>query len=141
MKNIYILLLSISLLSCGPAYYLKRAERNLKKAEMLGAKVSPDTIYVTKEIIVPEHTIDTVFEQVEFRDTIRLENTKVLTKVKVNYQDRTVYVKSICKTDTIVKRVPITITKTIEAKGGLPWWVWAIFGFSAVVITALLFRR
>jgi hypothetical protein len=140
MKYLY-LILAMLLTSCGPAYYLKRAERNIKKAEMLGAKITPDTVYVTRNIIVPEYQTDTVFERVEFTDTFRLETTKVLTKVKVNYQDRTVYVKSICKADTIIKRVPVTVTKTIEAKAGIPWWVWAVFGFSAVIITVLLFRR
>jgi len=140
MRHIIILLLII-LTSCGPAYYLKRAERNLKKAEMLGAKITPDTVYATRSIIVPEYKVDTVFKQVEFTDTLRLETTKVLTKVKVNYQDRMVYVNSICKADTVIKRIPITVTKTIEAKAGIPWWVWAVFGFSAVIITVLLFRR
>ena len=31
--------------SCGAAYHLKRAEKHLKKAEQLGAKVTADTIY------------------------------------------------------------------------------------------------
>lgn len=141
MRYVYTILVFIILTSCGPSYYLNRAERNLKKAEMLGAKVSPDTVYVNRSVIVPEYRVDTIFELVEFTDTLRLETTKVLTKVKVNYQDKTVYVKSICKADTIIKRVPVTVTKTIEAKAGIPWWVWAVFGFSAVIITALLFRR
>lgn len=67
MKKITFLLLSITLLACGPNYYLKRSRINMYKAIAMGAKVDTtwtikrDTIR-TRELvdsIVREARIDT----------------------------------------------------------------------------------
>jgi len=43
---IAVLLAMWCMTSCGPNYYLKRSEANLRKAILKGAKVQTDTLYV-----------------------------------------------------------------------------------------------
>jgi hypothetical protein len=132
----FILLLLLS--SCGPTFYLKRAERDLKKAEQLGAKVKSDTVWKEKIVYVPEYKTDTLIKRVDFRDTITLETTKVLTKVKVNTVTKEVYIESKCKSDTVKIRVPFTVTK--EIKSGHSTWDLIILSIVVLLVGAVLGR-
>lgn len=128
----YILfIIGVSLLSsCGPAGKLRMAERLIAKAEAQGAVWSIDTVYKEVPVYVPEVQVDTVVTNVS--DTIVITKERLTTKVKVDFRDRTVYVNSVCKADTVYKRVVQTVTKRIEAKGGISWlqvslWIFIAF--------------
>lgn len=123
-----ILLLS----SCGPSYYLKKAERALKKAEQLGADISADTVYVDREIIVPETHFDTVLTEVNFRDTITVTKDRVVTRVKVNTVEKKIFVETECPPDTLKIRVPVTVTKEISA--GYSLWEMIILAIVCLLV-------
>jgi len=123
--NIKLLILSLILISCGPAYKLRRAERLIKKAEAMGAVWHVDTVYTERDVPVPRVQRDTVVVNAP-GDTILI--TKERLRVKVKVQRDSIYVSGECLPDTIRISVPVTVTRTIEAKRGLPWWFWVLVG-------------
>lgn len=118
MKYLLIILI---LASCSSASKLRRAEKLIKQAEELGARWHIDTIYRTKEVVVPETHFDTVLKQVNFRDTITVEKERVVTRVKVNTVTKEIFIETKCPPDTIKIKIPVTVTKTIKAKGYSLW--------------------
>ena len=114
MKLIYIAIL-LSLTSCGANYYLKKAERALKKAEQLGAVVTSDTVYVDRTITVPEFRTDTLIMAMNFNDTIRIENERIKWKVKVNTVEKKVFVEAACKPVIKTINVPVEVIKETKA--------------------------
>lgn len=132
-------LLTISILllcGCGPAHYLKKAERAIKKAEQLGAVVKHDTVFIDRTIIIPEHKTDTLIRQVNFHDTIRLETERVKWKVKVNTIEKEIFVEAKCKADTVRIKVPVETTRVIKA--GYTAFTIIKWIFMALIIGALL---
>ena len=124
--------------SCGPAHYLKKADRALKKAEQLGAKITPDTVYIDRTYIVPERTVDTLLLRVNFTDTIRMETEKVKWKTKVNTVTRTIYTQVTCKPDTIKIKVPVTVEK--EIKAGYGQWHLSLVALWCLILGAIIGR-
>lgn len=122
----------IFLSGCSPAGKLKRANRLIEKAEQAGAKWSVDTVFITKEVIVPERHIDTVLSYRNLTDTITVEKEKVITKVKFDIKTHTVYVHTDCPPDTLKIEVPVTVTKEIKA-GASTWDIIKICILVAVV--------
>jgi hypothetical protein len=110
---IKILLLCVVLSSCGPGFYLKRSERNLKKAISLGAQVTSDTVYIEKPVFISEVKTDTVFESIE-GDTVIIEKDKLKIKY-VNLPGEKVFIEGECKADTVYVKTPVAINKTIKA--------------------------
>lgn len=126
------IILALLVSACGPSHYLKKAERALKKAEQLGADVSSDTVYVTREIITPKIEFDTVFRQVDFRDTITVEKEKVVTRVKINTITKEIFVSTECPSDTVRIQVPISVSREISA--GYTLWELIILAIAALAV-------
>lgn len=131
MNPTYIII-CILLVSCGPASKLKRAERLIAKAEAEGATWKVDTVYREIQVYTPKIEVDTLVQNVT--DTIVVQKDKLITKVKVNYLDREVYIKSKCDADTVYQKVYHTITKQIKVKSRPTYWDLII-----AVIVALFF--
>jgi len=126
------------LCSCGPTYHLKQAEKHLKKAEIKGATVTVDTVYITKEVIVPETRFDTVLSVRNFRDTITLTKDNIVTRIKFDTITRSVFVQTICPPDTLRIKVPFSVTK--EIKSGWPWW-WLIVAFLIGAVLTIAIKK
>jgi hypothetical protein len=116
--------------SCGSSHYLKKAERALKKAEQLGADIKSDTVYIDKEVIVPQTHFDTVLTEVNFRDTITVTKDRVITRVKVNTVEKKIFVETECLPDTVKIQVPVTVTRKISA--GYSLWELLILAIAAL---------
>lgn len=125
--------------SCGAKFHLRQAERHLRKAEMLGAKVSKDTVFVDREWISPQIQFDTVVKQVNFIDTVIVTKDNVITKVKVNTVEKEIYIKTTCPPDTLRIEVPVQVNDNIDA--GWPWWWLIVAGFIGLGIGALIMGR
>ena len=138
-KSIIVLFLLI-LCSCGPAWHLKQSKRHEMKAILKGAVVKADTIYIDREVIVPEIKFDTVLRQVNFSDTIIVEKDKVVTKLKINTVTKEIFVETKCPPDTLKIKVPVTIEKHISAKGGIKWWWLVIVFFAGAVVGRFIIR-
>lgn len=133
------LFIALILSSCGASHHLKQAERHLKKAEQLGAKITPDTVFVNKLVIVPETRFDTVFTQLNFRDTITVEKDNIVTRIKFDTLTKRLYVQTICPPDTVRIEVPVSVVTEISStsfdKRVLTWIVIALVSFFAGWIT------
>lgn len=124
--------------ACGPAAKLRRAEKLIKKAEEQGAVWHVDTVRVKVPVFITETKTDTTFVS-EPGDTVVLEKERLKIKY-VRMPGDTVYIEGACEADTVYREVPITITKTIEAKSGFPWW-WLVVAVLAGAGIVAIFKR
>lgn len=129
---------TILLSGCSPAGKLKRAQKLIDKAEQAGAKWKVDTVYISKEVIVPERVLDTLVRYVNRTDTITVTENNVITKIKYNTKEKNVFVHTVCPKDTVRIEVPVQVTKEIKA-GASVWDIIKICLLVAVV-AALLSR-
>lgn len=135
MKYLFLIVL---LSSCSASWHLKQAERHIRKAQIMGAKERIDTVFITKEIVIPQVKVDTLFKRVDFRDTITLVKDKVITKVKVDTITKAVYISTVCPPDTLKIEVPFTVTK--EVYSGWPWW-WLLIAICGGLTLGLILRK
>ena len=103
----YTLILLVVLSGCS-------ANWHLKKAIQKGAMVQVDTVYKTVEVMFPEIMYDTIVRIENWNDTITIVKDSLITKIKVNIQEKTVYVKNNLKPMTKIVRVPVTVTRNIK---------------------------
>lgn len=142
MKNSILFSLILLLSSCSAGFHLKQAKMHLKKAEQKGAVITPDTVFVTKEVIVPEVKFDTVLRDVNFYDTITVTKDKIVTKFKINVQTKEVFVQTICPPDTLRIKVPVTVTNDIVAgKAGMELWLWILAAACIGAVLSKIFWR
>lgn len=134
---LFLILLALS--SCGVNHHLRQAERHLKKAEQLGAKVRVDTFYVTKEVIVPEVKFDTLVSILRLTDTLTITKDRAVTKIKLDTLLKKVYISTQCLPDTVRLTIPVTVTK--EIKSTFPWWYLAIAFFAGGFVIYLIRRK
>lgn len=140
MKNTIIVTLLILLISgCGPAYHAKRMKYHERMYYAKGGEAKSDTVYIEKTVTIPEVKLDTVFQS-KPQDTVYLTKDRLRIKY-VNLPGDSVFIQGECKDSIIKIKEPIYINKTITAKSGLPWWVYVVFGISALVIVALIVKR
>lgn len=131
MKLLLPFLAFVLLTSCGPSFYLRKAERAIKKAEALGSTWQSDTVFIEKEVIVPEIRLDSIVV-VKLGDTVTVEREKLQIKL-VRLSGDTVFVDAACLPDTIKVKVPVNVYRTITAKGWLRWWHLVVaFGIGAI---------
>jgi hypothetical protein len=108
---------------CGSNYHLRRAEHHLKKAQLKGAVIQSDTVYIEKLVTVPEVKTDTVFKS-EIGDTVFIAQDRLKIKY-VRLPGDSVFIEGKCESDTIRMEIPVTIVKEIYPKKGfvfyLPW--------------------
>lgn len=122
IKNyLQVIPIIIILASCSSASKLRRAEKLIKKAELQGAKWKTDTILVSVPIPVPEIHLDSIIVTSP-GDTVTIERERLRVKY-VKLMGDTVFISADCLADTIYQEVPVTVIKTIEAKGFMRWWM------------------
>lgn len=136
------LLLALILCSCSANYHLRRSDRHLKKAIDLGAVVKSDTVYKFIEIPVPAVSYDTVFQSEE-KDTVYISKDRLKIKY-VNLPGDSVFIEGKCEADTIIQKVPITITKEIRPNKGFWYyfpWLLFVLALGAIAYFIRSFRR
>ena len=127
----YHLLLIIFLLSsCGPTFYLKKAERALKKAEQLGAQVQVDTIYKEHLVFVDSIRVDSIFTS-KVGDTVYISKDRLKIKY-VHLKGDSVFIEGKCEADTVKIQVPVSVTK--EIKSGLGIWTVIQWSLLALIV-------
>jgi hypothetical protein len=97
-----------------------------------------DTVYVDKTVIVSETKFDTVFSILRATDTLTIIKDRMITKLKIDTLSKKVFVSVKCPADSIVVRVPVTVTKKIDAD--FPWG-WIVLAFCAGAILGLFATR
>jgi hypothetical protein len=120
---ILILILVWCVMSCSANYNLKRMKYHERMAIAKGAVIIHDTVFVEKVVTVPEVKTDTVFESIE-GDTVFISKDRLKIKY-INLPGDSVFIQGKCESDTVIIKVPVTITKEITAPKGfkdyLPW--------------------
>jgi hypothetical protein len=140
MRNSIFLSILFLLSSCSANYYLKRSQKLERRAIEMGANVTHDTVYVDRQVIVPERHFDTLVQNVNFTDTIFVTKDNVVTKIKINEREKTVYVNTVCPPDTVRLRIPVEVIKNIETgNNSLLWILVAIV--AGVAIISFIYRK
>lgn len=139
-KLILLFVVAIILSSCGANFHLRKAERQLRKAQIKGAVINADTIFKSVPIITDRFVHDTVVQRLVNTDTLTIDHIRYKIKMKYDTFTRTEFVQVECKPDTIIKEVPVQIIKTIDAEHGDTYW-WAFLFFFSVIIAIALFKK
>jgi hypothetical protein len=134
MKYLFIFLV---LTGCSSSYHLKKAERQIKRAEAKGAKWKIDTVFSTVSLKVQPLKVQFTPKPLIYKDTIYFEKEKVVTKVFTK-EGKTIYVETDCPERIIERKVPVTVVKTIEAKIPITWGKFILWVFIAFVLGAVL---
>lgn len=115
MKLPLYLLIAVIVTGCSSAAKVRRAKRLLESS---GVNWQTDTVYQDIQVMVPQVRVDTFLRHVNFTDTITVIRDKVVTKVKVNTVEHTVYVYTDCPERIVTKLVPVIVNKEIKVSDG-----------------------
>ena len=115
---------------------LKRAERLTQQAIELGAKVTPDTVYKKVPVFINSVRVDSIFVT-QAGDTVRIEVDRLKIKF-IDLPGDSVFIEGKCDSLTVIKEVPILVTK--EIKTGLGVLIVVQWSLLALIIGAVLAR-
>ncbi len=127
LKNLSIILL-LFLGSCTCNYHIKKVKGK--------CGIYSDTVYVTKETIVPKVERDTVFNYFQ-KDTVIIREGRLTMRYFYNNTDSTVYLQGECDTIKVVQKVPVAVN---TYKPSQSYWYWYIIGFLLVLILLKRFK-
>lgn len=137
---IFRIIILILLTGCSASTHLKLAKRHLKKAEIKGAIITADTVFVKDSVFVPQISYDTVSLLLP-GDSIVIEKTRLKVVVK-RIKGDTVKVFADVKPMMIIRNIPVQVIKEIKAPPAkVRWWMWLCIGFVLGIIAAILLRR
>jgi hypothetical protein len=113
---------------------LKRANRLIAQAEQLGAVITPDTIYKKIPVYIDSVVVDSIFVTTEGKP-IYIEKER-LRITFIDLPGDSVFIEGKCDSLTIIKEVPVTVTK--EIKTGLSVLVVVQWSILALIIGGFL---
>jgi hypothetical protein len=129
---ISLVTLVIFMNSCSCDYYLSRAKSKCDKSILSDTLIVHDTIYVKGD------KMDTTFYYVQ-KDTVIVQEGRLVMKYFYNTHDSTVYLKGQCLPDTVFYEKQI-ITNNLELKADplVKYRYWIIGLFLVLLIFAIL---
>lgn len=137
----YIILILV-MAACSPSSQLRRANKLISKAEAAGLSWSIDTVFKETTFFIPQTRVDSIFKTTP-GDTVILQRER-LKVVYIRLPGDSVLITGSCDSVTIIKEVPVTITKVISAPKS-NWWRALLIGIGigafAVVIALIALRR
>jgi hypothetical protein len=113
---------------------LKRAEKLIAQAEQLGVKWHTDTVFKEIPVFIPQVRTDTIFTS-SVGDTVVIQKERLQIKY-VRLPGDSVFIDGKCDSLTVIKEVPVTVTK--EIKTGLSVLVVVQWSILALIIGAVL---
>jgi hypothetical protein len=113
---------------------LKRAEKLIAQAEQLGVKWQTDTVFKKIPVFIPQVRTDTIFTS-SLGDTVVIQKERLQIKY-VRLPGDSVFIEGKCDSLTVIKEVPVTVTK--EIKTGLSVMVVVQWSILALIIGAVL---
>ena len=139
---IRLLILAILLSGCASNKAnrkLKRANRLIAEAVALGAEVRPDTVYKEIPVFIPQVRVDSIFVS-EVGDTVVIQKER-LQITYVRLPGDSVFIEGKCDSLTLIKEVPVTVTKEIKTgKSVLDVVRWSLMAFIIAFILGYLVR-
>lgn len=138
---ILLIILLIGLSSCSnkATRHLRKADKHLQKAIAAGAIVNPDTVYKHVPIFIPQVVKDTVFESRQ-GDTVLIEKDRLKIQY-VNLPGDSVWIYGESKADTVIKEVPVTVTKNITVPVKDNKWKWIALALGALIVIIFVLRK
>lgn len=128
LKKVYRLSIILVLLtSCmSPMSKLRKAKRLIREAENAGVAWHVDTVFQEVKVEVPRVEFDTIVKVESWLDTIVVTKDRLVTRVQVRPETKTVYIESNCDSAVVIKKVPVQVFRDIEvgfSTFGLIWRV------------------
>ena len=115
---------------------LKRAERLIAQAEQLGAKWHSDTVFQNIPVYIDSVVVDSIFVTTEGKP-IYIEKERLKIKF-IDLPGDSVFIEGKCDSLTVIKEVPVTVTK--EIKTGLSVLIVVQWSILALLVGAVLAR-
>jgi hypothetical protein len=145
MWPMYVRILLIALILCSCASNkanrkLKRANRLIGEAEQLGVKWKSDTIFKTIPVFIESVKYDSIFTSRQ-GDTVYMEKERLKIKY-VRLPGDSVYIEGKCDSVTVIKEVPISVTKEIKTGLGVLTVVqWSVLALLVGAVLARIFWK
>lgn len=139
-SKLFMALCLITITSCGPNYYLRKSERALRKAQILGAEIKIDTVFSEIPVFVDRIALDTLLIS-GIKDTVEIVKDRLRIKY-VRLPGDTVWISGQCDSLTIIKEVPVRVEKVIYApQKGLKLWQWILIALAAGTLFGIWVNR
>jgi len=114
----------------------KRINRLVGELEQMGVNWQADTVYKNIPVFIPQVRVDSIFTTKQ-GDTVLIENER-LKITYVRLPGDSVYIEGKCDSLTVIKEVPVTVTK--EIKTGLSVLAVVQWSLLALIIGGVLAR-
>lgn len=109
--------------------------------------VKTDTVYKTVTVFIKGNQQDSLLSNVDFKDTIYNTTDSIVTKIKVDVQNKTVYESVKCPDKNKAIKQPYYINKRIivnkeiktEAASIIKWW-WLLIAFAIGILFKVLWK-
>jgi len=133
MKASLLITVVLCLSSCSPE---ARLGRLLKKHPELRQS---DTIVLRDTMISPASEADTQLVWNLIHDTVRVEKDRLVLSLRKVHD--TLYLRGKCKSDTVVIRRKIPVTRYVVSKTRKPWALWAAVGVLSAMVFLMIIRK
>ena len=133
-----LIIILIGMSGCGAPHYLRKSQRALKKAIQKGAVINPDTVFQTVTVTVPGVRTDSVFVPGE-GDTVVIEKDRLQIRY-INLPGDTVEISGKCAPDTVIKKIPYTVTQNVTVPVKDNKWKWIAIGLGMLLLVIFLVR-
>jgi hypothetical protein len=104
----------------------------------MGAQWRVDTVWQEIHDTIPEIQVKEVHHLLP-GDTVTVEKERLKVKV-IRLPGDSVVIEGKCDTVVVERKVPVTITKEIKAKGGIPWWWLVVVAVGAGLLVRIFGR-
>lgn len=112
----------------------------IAQAEQLGVKWRSDTVYKKIPVYIDSVRVDSIFTA-KLGDTVYLEKERLKIKY-VKMAGDSVYIEGKCDSVTVIKEVPISVTKEIKTGLGVLTVVkWSVLALLVGAVLARIFWK
>jgi len=138
MRYIFILLF---LVACSPAQKLRKADRLKKEAIAEGAKVTHDTIFQEKKVLVKGDSTTILVPVIKRRDTtIYLTQDRIKIREVISHDTVKIFVQ--CPDSTVKVKEKISVNEQIICPPPAPWYyTWLPWVLIALMILWLIKKK
>ena len=146
----YLLIILVFFSACIPPKEVRRHRRAMRKVEkaryISPSSFSLDTIIIHDTIVINKVEHDTTTKIIYHDSTIIVNNERVFAKYYYDTIRETIRFQMECKTDTIIKKIPIEVPILVDPTVGnlidrVPSWLFISFFATILILLSLRIWR
>jgi len=146
----YLLIILVFLSACIPPKEVRRHRRAMRKVEK-ARYISPgsfslDTVIVFDTIVTKRYAYDTIHSFIQHDTVVVVNDQKAVLKYFYDTTRREIYHEIQCKSDTIIKEIPIEVPILVDPTvvnliDRVPSWLFIAFFATILILLSLRIWR